>query len=161
MSTFFTLEVIHCNPKTIYRCMFVCLPPPHITPPPPPPMGIHLGDPGVIFGCLGSGGYFWVSGVHSDTGSGGTIVGFIDTKGGLGYFWGIQGYLNGLWEIFLNDNVYLNEVWGNFSEVYCDDYNDNDEIWKPKTPKMVTITRHILKIDWWQVDDNDEYHKNH
>ena len=44
---------------------------------------------------------------------------------------------------------------------FHNDYNDNDEILKPKASMMVTITRHILKIGRWQVDDNDEYHKNH
>ncbi len=41
------------------------------------------------------------------------------------------------------------------------DYNDNDEIPKLKTTIMVTILRHNLKTGQWQVDDNDEYHKNH
>ena len=41
---------------------------------------------------------------------------------------------------------------------FHNDNNDNDEISKPKTSMMVTITRHVLKIGRWLEDDNDEYH---
>ena len=41
------------------------------------------------------------------------------------------------------------------------DYNDDDEISKSKTPMMVTIRRHNIKMGQWQVDGNDEYNKSH
>ena len=40
------------------------------------------------------------------------------------------------------------------------DYNDDDEISESKTPMMVAIMRHNIKMGQWQVDDNDKYHKS-
>ena len=41
-----------------------------------------------------------------------------------------------------------------------DDCNDDEEISKQKNPMNVKITQQNIKIGQWQVDDNDQYHKN-